>query len=572
MDGMILLGNIKGQKGDTGKGLTILGYYATPEELSSAVTNPSIGDAYGVGSEHPYDIYIYSQNNGWVNNGQLQGAKGDKGDKGEKGEQGPQGEKGDKGDTITYAGVDGKTVGVTVESTRMNSNTIHVERGGVWVHSVNLQDDVISLVIQGLAVGESIEIEYNNGTKTVSMSGATAIITSADYPGLVRVKGAITLSPAANISITETINITPNNIYAEVKDGSIGMSKLDDEVKGILTGGGISLTGDDGEVVIPEEVTTHLADNVKHLTADEHNGLSSAIAHTNNSSVHITDEERANWNSKASGEHVADTVKHITSAERTAWNTKAPGGHGLGERAKEGYNTSFLEMFQMGGGFYQVSGAYDTPTTSDPSWVSLMQCTRGTEEGNETGVQLAFYDWIATSPRMWLRNVFKGTAGNWVEMLHTGNIGNYVSSDSPKLVSGSYTGTGTYVNGQETPTNIAAGQNKLTFPAFPRVVLIKKRTSYRVNAIIVPNPTTKEADFVTYGDNKWYQGRCSGTVNDDNSLTWYALTQVWKYKADLTTGDVSIALETLDSDSYNIKAYGQLNEEGVTYDYVAICY
>ena len=68
----ILLGNIRGLKGDTGNGLTILDYYSTFEELTSAIPNPSAGDAYGVGDETSYDIYIYSPSKGWTNNGALQ--------------------------------------------------------------------------------------------------------------------------------------------------------------------------------------------------------------------------------------------------------------------------------------------------------------------------------------------------------------------------------------------------------------------------------------------------------------------------------------------------------------------
>ena len=67
--GEILLGNIKG---DTGNGLTIFDYYSTFDELIAAVPTPSAGDAYGVGEETSYDIYIYSPNKGWVNNGTLQ--------------------------------------------------------------------------------------------------------------------------------------------------------------------------------------------------------------------------------------------------------------------------------------------------------------------------------------------------------------------------------------------------------------------------------------------------------------------------------------------------------------------
>lgn len=107
------LAALKGDKGDTGTGLQIRGYYSTAEELFAAVSSPDIGDAYGVGVSAPYDIYIYSLTNGWVNNGFLQGPKGEKGDaftyadftpeqlaflKGEKGETGEQGPKGDTGE------------------------------------------------------------------------------------------------------------------------------------------------------------------------------------------------------------------------------------------------------------------------------------------------------------------------------------------------------------------------------------------------------------------------------------------------------------------------------------------
>ena len=110
----------QGPKGDTGAGFRILGYYDTLGQLTAAVTGPQEGDAYGVGTAAPYDIYIYDAEKGWVNNGQIQGAKGDKGDaftyadftpeqlaalKGEKGDkgdtgaQGPKGIQGEKGDT-----------------------------------------------------------------------------------------------------------------------------------------------------------------------------------------------------------------------------------------------------------------------------------------------------------------------------------------------------------------------------------------------------------------------------------------------------------------------------------------
>lgn len=83
---------LQGIQGEPGKGLTISGYYATAQALAAAVTNPTAGDAYGVGAAEPYDIYIYDGvTSAWVNNGPLQGSKGEKGDKGDTGAVGPQG-------------------------------------------------------------------------------------------------------------------------------------------------------------------------------------------------------------------------------------------------------------------------------------------------------------------------------------------------------------------------------------------------------------------------------------------------------------------------------------------------
>lgn len=64
----------KGDKGDTGSNFTILGYFDTLAALQAAVPNPKAGDAYGVGTAAPYDIYVWdSVHSKWVNNGNLQG-------------------------------------------------------------------------------------------------------------------------------------------------------------------------------------------------------------------------------------------------------------------------------------------------------------------------------------------------------------------------------------------------------------------------------------------------------------------------------------------------------------------
>ena len=85
-----------GPKGDTGAGFVIRGYYGSVSTLQTSVQSPAAGDAYGVGTTAPYDIYIYDGVTGaWVNNGPMQGAKGDKGETGPAGPQGPQGPAGE---------------------------------------------------------------------------------------------------------------------------------------------------------------------------------------------------------------------------------------------------------------------------------------------------------------------------------------------------------------------------------------------------------------------------------------------------------------------------------------------
>ena len=76
---------IQGVKGDTGKGFTILGTYATVEALAAAVTDAEQGDYYNVGTEAPYRIYMWDDAEGWQDQGQLQGPTGAQGEPGPSG-------------------------------------------------------------------------------------------------------------------------------------------------------------------------------------------------------------------------------------------------------------------------------------------------------------------------------------------------------------------------------------------------------------------------------------------------------------------------------------------------------
>lgn len=88
-----------GPKGETGSGFKVLGYYGTKDALDAAQkATAQPGDAYGVGTAEPYDIYIFDGITGeFVNNGPLQGAKGETGERGPQGIQGPKGDPGKDG-------------------------------------------------------------------------------------------------------------------------------------------------------------------------------------------------------------------------------------------------------------------------------------------------------------------------------------------------------------------------------------------------------------------------------------------------------------------------------------------
>ena len=83
---------LKGEKGDTGAGLSILGTLVDTSELPPSGV---AGDAYLIDGE----LHVWSEaQNTWVNVGNIKGEKGDKGDQGEQGIQGIQGEKGERGE------------------------------------------------------------------------------------------------------------------------------------------------------------------------------------------------------------------------------------------------------------------------------------------------------------------------------------------------------------------------------------------------------------------------------------------------------------------------------------------
>ena len=63
------------------------------------------------------------------------------------------------------------------------------------------------------------------------------------------------------------------------------------------------------------DLTTHISDNIKHITSDErtkwNNATTTLATHTGNSTVHITSDERTKWNGKISNVQYNKTDKKI---------------------------------------------------------------------------------------------------------------------------------------------------------------------------------------------------------------------------------------------------------------------
>ena len=166
----------QGPQGEDGKGLTILGYYSTLIELEQGVLNPSIGDIYGVGLSAPYNLYAWDGTQ-WIDNGQLQGAKGDKGekgDKGDKGDTGATGPQGPKGDSYNLTDEDRREISEMITYVQ-DEEPEDAPDGSIWIDEDAESDvsaqEVICKINEGISVIDT-GLTYARGIVELRKTGS----------------------------------------------------------------------------------------------------------------------------------------------------------------------------------------------------------------------------------------------------------------------------------------------------------------------------------------------------------------------------------------------------------------
>lgn len=198
-------------KGETGQGFVVKGTYSSLELLESTVTSPEVGDAYGVGTESPYDIYIYDGvSSKWKNFGQLQGAKGE------------------KGDAFTYEDF----TPTQLEALNGVSPTITSSKTG----------KVTTLTITDVNGQKTVEINDGvNGvspTITASKTGKVTTITITDVDGVKTAE----ISDGADVTVDNAMsdtseNAVQNKVIKAYIDGLIGdIDAAMEEINGVIGG------------------------------------------------------------------------------------------------------------------------------------------------------------------------------------------------------------------------------------------------------------------------------------------------------------------------------------------------
>lgn len=187
----------------TGKGLQILGYYDTAEDLAAGVSAPEAGDAYGVGTAEPFDIYVWDAlHSAWVNNGPIQGPRG------ETGTQGPQGE----------PGTDGRNGADARRNLLDNSD---------FCNPIN-QRGLSSQSTSGQYFIDRWQVENSGGLGTASIDddGLTLQSGESDYIGIVQRLPIERVKLLNGKIVTMAYCDTDGNVYAQALTAGAGSTQI----------------------------------------------------------------------------------------------------------------------------------------------------------------------------------------------------------------------------------------------------------------------------------------------------------------------------------------------------------
>lgn len=187
----------------TGKGLQILGYYDTAEDLAAGVSAPEAGDAYGVGTAEPFDIYVWDAvNSMWVNNGAIQGPQG------ETGPQGPQGE----------PGTDGRNGADARRNLLDNSDFRNpVNQRGLSSQSTHRQH----LIDRWL-----VENSDGLGTASIDDDGLTLQSGASGYIGIIQRANVESVKHLNGKTVTMAYCDTDGNMYAQAVTAGAGSTEI----------------------------------------------------------------------------------------------------------------------------------------------------------------------------------------------------------------------------------------------------------------------------------------------------------------------------------------------------------
>lgn len=218
-------------KGETGQGFAVKGKYASLELLQSSVPAPSAGDAYGVGTAEPYNIYIYDGvSSTWVDYGQLQGAKGDKGDAFTYADFTPtqlEALKGENGvsPTVTLS-KEGKITTLTItdvggtKTATINDGEDAVVDSELSETSTNpVQNKVVYMVDQ--KVGRCVSVDAQTLSDTLKAQARTNIgAGTSNFSGSYN---DLTNTPTVDMAMSDTSeNTVQNKIIKAYIDGLVG--------------------------------------------------------------------------------------------------------------------------------------------------------------------------------------------------------------------------------------------------------------------------------------------------------------------------------------------------------------